>query len=74
MFWCIDAQDAARAAGVIPALLAALTAHKLNRDVAEHGCQASGSFAYGNPANQVCVGRVNRLAERFPARGVSQFR
>ncbi len=51
--WCAWLQDAARAAGAIPAVMQALETHKENRDVAHYGCLALGSLAFINPANQV---------------------
>ena len=57
--WCICVcvvavvQDAARAAGALPAVIQALETHKGNQDVAEQGCYAVGTLVSGNPANQV---------------------
>ena len=57
--WCIcacvvaDVQDAARAAGALPAVIQALETHKGNQAVAYWGCYAVGTLAAGNPANQV---------------------
>ena len=46
-------QDAARAAGALPAVIQALETHKGNQAVAEQGCYAVGNLVSNNPANQV---------------------
>ncbi len=46
-------QDAARAAGALPAVMQALETHKGNEDVAEWGFRAVGSLAAANSANKV---------------------
>ena len=57
--WCIcvcvvaDVQDAARAAGALPAVIQALETHKGNQAVAEQGCWAVGRLVLNNPANKV---------------------
>ncbi len=46
-------QDALRAAGALPVLVATLTAHQGHAGVAERACIALGDLADGNAANQV---------------------
>ncbi len=46
-------QDALRAAGAFPVLVAALTAHQGHAGVAEKACIALGCLAFKNDANQV---------------------
>jgi hypothetical protein len=58
---CVAAfvQDAARAAGVVPAVIQALETQKENRDVAFQGCRAVVYLAANNPTNQVRVPKMD---------------
>ncbi len=46
-------QDAARAAGAIAAVMAAIVTHKANQDVVEKACRALSFLALDHPANEV---------------------
>ena len=48
-----DVQDAARAAGALPAVIQALETHKGNQAVAYQGCGAVAMLVFNKSANQV---------------------